>query len=70
MISELKLISGGLFRCLKRGYCVVVGEKELVLKKGVGTGLKNPRRGFGFSLWKLLFQGARQTLAQHKSFEH
>jgi hypothetical protein len=47
MISELKLISGGLFRCLKRGYCVVVGGKELVLKKGVGTGLKNPRGGFG-----------------------
>ena len=47
MISELKLISGGLFRCLKRGYCVVVGGKELVLKQGMGTGLKNPRGGFG-----------------------
>ena len=47
MISELKLISGGLFRCLKRGYCVVVGGKELVLKQEVGTGLKNPRGGFG-----------------------
>jgi len=47
MISELKLISGGLFRCLKRGYSVEVGGKELVLKQGVGTGLKNPRRGFG-----------------------
>ena len=46
-LSELKLISGGLFRCLKRGYSVEVGGKELVLKKGVGTGLKNPRRGFG-----------------------
>jgi len=46
MISELKLISGGLFRCLKRGYSVEVGGKELVLKQGVGTGLKNPRRGF------------------------
>jgi len=47
LISELKLISGGLFRCLKRGYCVVVGEKELVLKKGVGTGLKNPKGVLG-----------------------
>jgi len=41
MISELKLISGGLFRCLKRGYSVEVGKKELVLKQEVGTGLKN-----------------------------
>jgi len=47
LVNELKLISGGLFRCLKRGYSVEVGKKELVLKKGVGTGLKNPRRGFG-----------------------
>ncbi len=47
LINELKLISGVLFRCLKRGYCVVVGKKKLVLKKKVGTGLKNPRGGFG-----------------------
>ena len=47
LINELKLISGGLFRCLKRGYCVVVGEKELVLKKGMGTGLKNPKGVLG-----------------------
>lgn len=47
LINELKLISGGLFRCLKRGYCVVVGKKELVLKKGVGTGLKNPKGVLG-----------------------
>jgi len=33
LVNELKLISGGLFRCLKRGYCVAVAEKELVLKK-------------------------------------
>jgi hypothetical protein len=47
MISELKLISGGLFRCLKRGYCVAVAEKELVLKQKVRTGLKNPKGVLG-----------------------